>query len=296
MNGRAVYGWGDVNWIALSSMLNDDGLTIEVERQGARHTVTFKPTDSGWPGVTAAATSQLGLTPYETSVIVRSVSQSGAGQRDGIQVGDVIKSLNGVAVLSSSFFTTQVRQLAEQDILIGLERNGVALELRTKPDRVVPEDKSAAIGRLGIGLGGGIELQTTQQSLLDSLVYGVRHTWDVSAFSLIAFGKMVTGQMSLKMLSGPVTIADAAGQSARIGFTAYIAFLAMVSVSLGILNLLPVPVLDGGHLMYYFVEVVRGKPLADIWFEWGQKVGIVLIGAMSAIALFNDLQRVIFHG
>jgi regulator of sigma E protease len=128
---------------------------------------------------------------------------------------------------------------------------------------------------------------------LESLARGVKQTWDMSVFSLRMLGKMLTGQLSWKNLSGPVAIADYAGQSARVGWFAYVSFLALISISLGVLNLLPIPVLDGGHLVYYGLEAIRGKPLSDRFVELTQKAGIAIIGALMVVALFNDITRLI---
>jgi len=126
-----------------------------------------------------------------------------------------------------------------------------------------------------------------------ALSKAVRKTWETSAVSLKMMGKMVTGEISIKNLSGPITIADYAGQSAEMGATAYIGFLALISISLGVLNLLPIPLLDGGHLLYYTVELVKGSPVSENIWEAGQKVGIALLFTLMAFALYNDISRLI---
>ncbi len=126
-----------------------------------------------------------------------------------------------------------------------------------------------------------------------SLGKALERTWDTSVFSLRMLGKMVVGEISLKNLSGPITIADYAGQSAQIGWISYLVFLALISISLGVLNLLPIPLLDGGHLMYYMLEIAKGSPVSDKAIEIGQHVGMGVLLLLMAFALYNDITRLI---
>jgi regulator of sigma E protease len=132
-----------------------------------------------------------------------------------------------------------------------------------------------------------------QHGPLESLGRAAAKTWDISIFSLKMLGRMVVGQISWKHLSGPVTIADFAGQSAQMGWISYLTFLALISISLGVLNLLPVPLLDGGHLMYYAIELVKGRPLSERAMELGQRVGLALLLVVMAFAFYNDLNRLL---
>jgi regulator of sigma E protease len=126
-----------------------------------------------------------------------------------------------------------------------------------------------------------------------ALERAVRQTWDTSAFSLRLIGRMIVGELSWKNLSGPVTIADYAGQSASMGLAAYLKFLALISISLGVLNLLPIPILDGGHLMYYLLEVIKGGPLSERAMEIGQQIGLSLLALLMAFAFYNDINRLV---
>lgn len=164
---------------------------------------------------------------------------------------------------------------------------------------VVPEGKPSerageqgrVVGRIGAALANRVETVTVAAGPLQAVARGVDQTWRMSVFSLRMLGKMVAGDLSWKNLSGPVTIADYAGQSARIGWQAYVAFLALVSVSLGVLNLLPVPVLDGGHLVYFGLEAVLRRPLPERFVEFTQRAGLGIVMAMMVLALFNDISR-----
>ena len=126
---------------------------------------------------------------------------------------------------------------------------------------------------------------------LKALTQSLRKTWETSAISLEMMGKMVIGEVSMKNISGPITIADYAGQSVKMGVVAYLRFLALISISLGVLNLLPIPLLDGGHLLYYVAELVKGSPVSETSWEFGQKIGIALLGTLMVFAIYNDINR-----
>ena len=172
-----------------------------------------------------------------------------------------------------------------------ITRAGQQLELNLKPQLV--QEAGLAVGRIGAYVGAPPELVIVRYGPIDGLWNGVLHTWEVSILSLRMIGKMVIGEASLKNLNGPLTIADYAGKSASQGLTQYLLFLALISVSLGVLNLLPLPVLDGGHLMYYLWEAVTGKRVTDAWMERLQRGGVAVLLLMMTIALYNDLARIL---
>jgi len=191
-----------------------------------------------------------------------------------------------------------VRDAAERSLRIELSRDG-----RTVAVDVVPEaisDRGKRIGRIGVAVA---ETRESSREVRIFVRYGffeaggkaLTETWDKSVFSLAMLGKMVTGEVSWRNLSGPVTIADYAGQSARLGLDYYLKFMALVSISLGVLNLLPIPVLDGGHLMYHMIEVVRRRPLSERAMEIAQQVGLSILFVLMAFAFFNDMNR-LFSG
>jgi regulator of sigma E protease len=147
------------------------------------------------------------------------------------------------------------------------------------------------VGRIDAQVGGPVEYVDVRRGLVEGFVLGAQRTWEISTLTLRMIGRMVIGEASIKNLSGPLTIADVAGQSAQRGLTPFIEFLALVSVSLGVLNLLPLPMLDGGHLMYHLFEAVTGRPVSDAWLERLQRGGIVVLLLLTTIALSNDVVR-----
>jgi regulator of sigma E protease len=150
-----------------------------------------------------------------------------------------------------------------------------------------------AVGRVGAFIGVQPALVTVRFGLVEGMDRALTRTWEVSVLTLQMMGKILTGDASLQNLSGPLTIADYAGKSASMGFTPFLIFLALISISLGVLNLLPLPVLDGGHLMYYLWESLTGKPVSEAWLERLQRVGLVVLMMMMSVAVFNDFARLL---
>jgi regulator of sigma E protease len=172
-----------------------------------------------------------------------------------------------------------------------IERAGARLDLVVTPKVVV--DAGHRVGRIDAYPGQPPQLVLVRYGVVEGFTSAVAQTWEMSSLTVKMLGKMIVGQASLKNLSGPVTIADYAGQSVRLGLAYYLGFLAVVSVSLGVLNLLPLPVLDGGHLMYYLFEAVTGRQVSELWLERLQRGGVAIMLVMMSLALYNDMARLL---
>jgi regulator of sigma E protease len=237
---------------------------------------------------------KVGIVAPWSAPVLGDVMAGGAAERAGLRKGDVVLRVGTQAVGDAQ----QLRDLIRAQVQGGkpvtstwdIERGGQRLQLPVTPE-LAGDNAGAKVARIAAYVGAPPAMLTVRHGPLDGLWNGVVRTWDVSALTLRMMGRMVIGEASLKNLSGPLTIADYAGKSASLGLTQYLLFLALISVSLGVLNLLPLPVLDGGHLMYYLWEAVTGRSVSDAWMERLQRGGVAVLLVMMSIALFNDVSR-----
>jgi len=238
----------------------------------------------------------LGIAMYTPEVppVVDSVVEDSPADRAGLQPGDRILSADGVPMVKWMDWVDYVRARPGEVISLEVEREGVLAQRPITPERVT-DAAGNAFGRVGVGVAipemPPELVRTFNRGPLESAAAAVERTWELMAFTVNSIKKMIMGLISPKNLSGPITIAKVASASAKSGLESYIGFLALLSVSLGVLNLLPIPVLDGGHLLFYTLELLAGRPVPEKIQALGYQVGLFLVLGMMMLALYNDFTR-----
>ncbi|MFZ9390809.1 MAG: RIP metalloprotease RseP [Betaproteobacteria bacterium] len=289
-----VLSFNDMRWRIAQAHVGEGAasISVRVERPSGELIAVVLPltasqgvdsAEASDPSITVAA---LGFAPLSKSVRVIRVQEGSVAQAAGLRDGDRILRVGQEEVRQPGIVISRIK-----------ESQGKPIELTvsdgSQTERVVMTARAGQDGVFRIGAVVGAEMETTHvaDAPLQALVKGATRTWEMSLLTVRALGRMVAGELSWRQISGPVTIADAAGQSAGNGVKAFVGFLALISISIAVLNLLPIPMLDGGHLMYYLWELVRGQPLSAEIQETGRRIGVALIMALTAVALFNDFAR-----
>ena len=297
MSEEPVYTWTDARWLLLKEAVRREAVNVELETaRGSRVTRRLDLSGITKDDLDRDFLGKLGLRPYRPNVPAElgRVLPGSAGERAGLQQGDVVVAIDGKPVPTWFDFTSVVSTSPGKALVLEVQRQGRRFTVRTTPD---PAPDDARRGRLGVEAGAALKAEyermttTVRYGPIEALGRAAHKVWDLSVFSIKMLGRMITGDVSWKNLSGPITIADYAGQSAQLGWITYLGFLALVSVSLGVLNLLPIPLLDGGHLVYYFAEIVKGSPVSEKTMEIGQRFGLALLLGLTFFAFYNDLNR-----
>ncbi|MCP4791201.1 MAG: RIP metalloprotease RseP [Gammaproteobacteria bacterium] len=240
--------------------------------------------------------AQLGLTVWrpQVAVVLERIIEGGAAEQAGLQAADQITHFNNEPVTDYAVFVSRVQASPNQLVDITFERQGIAREATLRLHSKELAD-GRLIGLIGVGVVGlawpDSLLETPDLNIFQALGLGVYQVWQMMSLTLQTLQSMLVGQVSVEHLSGPISIAQVASSSASMGLMSFVSFMAYLSVSLGVLNLLPVPMLDGGHLLYYLIEMVTGKPVPDKVQRIGLRIGMMLVLMIMFIALFNDVAR-----
>jgi regulator of sigma E protease len=288
----------ELRWLLTRGALDSRDVRLKLAREDARgqQEILLPLAKLETRDADAQLLRKVGIVAPWSPPVLGEVSADGPAQRAGLRKGDRVLRIGQQPVGDAQQLRDLIRAQVQGSRPIAstweIDRQGQRLQVEVTPE-VVTASGVPPVGRISAYVGLPPAMVTVQRGPIDGLWNGAVRTWDVSVLTLKMMGRMVIGEASVKNLSGPLTIADYAGKSASLGLTQYLLFLALISVSLGVLNLLPLPVLDGGHLMYYLWEAVTGRSVSDAWMERLQRGGVAVLLVMMSIALFNDVARLL---
>jgi len=296
---KPVSTWQDVQWVMLEKGIKRQSVTIKTTNatnEVATHNLALSGLNK--EDFETDFLNKLGLNPNQPKLpaVIGRVVEGSPAQKAGLRPGDQVVAVDGLVMSDWQALVSQIQQHPAQKLHLDVLRDKHTLSVQVIPDLI--KDRGEPKGQMGAALQVDEQafssmLVTSHYTAGEAFVKAANKTWETSLFSLKMLANMLTGDVSVKTISGPVTIANYAGQSAHLGFKAFIGFLAMISISLGVLNLLPIPVLDGGHLLYYIVEILKGSPVSEKVMEIGQRMGMFIILLLMTCALYNDINRLI---
>jgi len=296
VNGQPSPTWDTVRLAAFNAALDHARLALEV--RGADGAVSERTIDLSAPSKAvepADILKDLGFQAWTPPAVLGRVMPDSPAAKAGLRAGDRVTAVDGQPISDWLDWVKYVRGHPDKWIETQVQRDGQALTLRVRP--AAKEIRGKVYGQVGVRLPDDAleKLDAVRRyGPLEAVGAAVHRTWEMSALMLRVLGAVVTGHASLDNISGPLTIAQYAGESASLGLVEYLGFLGLISVSLGVLNLLPIPILDGGHLMYYLIELVKGSPVSEQAQALGQRVGILLLLMLMGLAFYNDFMRLLF--
>ena len=300
IENESVASWQDARWTLLRYAI-DQSANIKVQTINKNGEINQRHLDLSHidpDKLNENFLGIIGLSSYQPIIkpVIGQVIADGAGYHAGLLVGDEILAINDIEIQTWMDLVQEIRTNPERTLELEILRDHQVIALAITPETATENGKQ--IGKIGIA---PVINQAEFEELMVTVSYppgqaiqkAIEKTWETTILTFQMLSKMITGDVSWKNISGPISIADYAGQSAQMGLVSYLAFLALISVSIGVLNLLPIPILDGGHLMFYLIEIIRGAPLSDKIILIGQKIGLTMLLTLMVFAIYNDINRLI---
>ncbi|RJF95401.1 RIP metalloprotease RseP [Noviherbaspirillum saxi] len=297
VNGEPVRAWSDLRWKLTELAVDKAPARLDIQRPNPAvaggtfvETVTVSLSGLVAEDLETDFLVKLGIDLARPKAVLGKIMPDGPAMKAGLREGDVIHSVGDKQVSDGLAFVELVRGSAGKPLQIrGVHADGKAFNIAVTPETYAKDNQS--IGRIKAEVPLAPEMVTTSDAPLPAVGKAIVKTWDTSVLTLKMLGKMLIGEVSWKNITGPITIADYAGQTARIGIISYLTFIAFISISLGVMNLLPIPVLDGGLLLYYSLELLTGRALPERFGEIAQRAGVGILMTLMAVAVFNDIVR-----
>jgi regulator of sigma E protease len=296
INGEEIPSWSDLRWKLMQLAIDGESARVDVRRDnpgssGGQLLDSVKlPLDSLQASdLEGDFLGKLGLDVARPPAVLGKIVENGPADRAGLRQGDRIMDVNGKPIMDGLEFVTLVRQSPGKPLQLRGQRGEQEFDVTVTPDTIKQEKQE--FGRIKVEVPLSPEMTVVRDSLPKAISKGIRKTWDTSVLTIQMLGKMIVGDISWKNITGPITIADYAGQTARVGMISYLTFIAFISISLGVMNLLPIPVLDGGLLLYYSLEVLTGRAIPERVGEIAQRAGAGILMTLMAVAVFNDIMR-----
>jgi regulator of sigma E protease len=296
VNGESVRSWAEFRWQLIQAVMREQSVRLTVQRPNNERgnwlsEVVLPAQALPEQDIDSELFDRLGLSLARPPALLGEIVPGGPAAEAGLQAGDQIQTVDKQAVADAVAFIGALQAAPGRAVSIEGLRRGERFSAVVTPR--AERDGERMVGRIQAQVDMSAAMVVVQSGPVEAVSRAVRKTWDTSALTVRMLGKMLIGEASLKNITGPITIADYAGQTARIGWISFLSFIAFVSISLGVMNLLPIPVLDGGHLLYYAVELFSGRPVPERVAEVVQRAGLGVLMALMAVAVFNDINRLI---
>jgi len=296
IDGEAVQSWSDMRWKLMQKGLNKQDALIAFERPSRDRATSMDQLEIKLPTSQLSVSdlegdflSKMGIGLYRGTAAIQEVTPNGPAAKAGLQAGDQILEIDDHKILDGLELVEIISASPGKTLTMLVSGAKQEFEVEITPES--KQENGKTIGRIQVRPASNVQMTTIAYDGLDAIAKGASKTWQTSVLTLKMIGNMLLGDVSWKNITGPLTIADYAGQTARIGLISYISFIALISISLGVMNLLPIPVLDGGHLLYYSLEVLTGRPIPDKYAEMAQRGGLAVLLCLMVVAFFNDIVR-----